>query len=480
MFTTLSPRVKWTIGSAITVVLIAVGATAAYAVSYADRALPGISIAHQSITGMTREEAVASVEQRASDTMVTIDVDGLKTSTTLADAGVNIDADKTVEAAFSANASVGSQLRALVTSTDIEPVIVIDEAKLAEFATTVAESTGNAAKEAEVVLDAEAARFVSTEASAGTLVDADDITETVTTQAKALASGEASLHVQDVTPVVTSEAAAAAAQAANALIAPDVTLTDGDASYTASAADKASWVEVPTNDDGTLAAPTINAGKTRAWLSGLADTLSVEPTKGVNNVNSEGKVLTVHRQGIKGWSVNNIDAMTEGIVSSLNAGTAYTSEITYDEIEPEYDTRTIAEGAENLVYQAAPGEKWIDLDLSTNTVVAYEGASIVGGPFYMVPGAPDTPTVTGVFHVYSKLVQQTMRGENSDGTKYVTPDVPWVTYWYSGYAFHGAPWRSTFGWSGYGGSHGCINMPVSSAKYIYDWADIGTTVVSHY
>ena len=65
MFTTLSPRVKWTIGSAITVVLIAVGATAAYAVSYADRALPGISIAHQSITGMTREEAVASVEQRA-------------------------------------------------------------------------------------------------------------------------------------------------------------------------------------------------------------------------------------------------------------------------------------------------------------------------------------------------------------------------------------------------------------------------------
>ena len=32
----------------------------------------------------------------------------------------------------------------------------------------------------------------------------------------------------------------------------------------------------------------------------------------------------------------------------------------------------------------------------------------------------------------------TMRGLNTDGTEYVTPDVPWVMYYYADYALHGA------------------------------------------
>ena len=70
--------------------------------------------------------------------------------------------------------------------------------------------------------------------------------------------------------------------------------------------------------------------------------------------------------------------------------------------------------------------------------------------------------------------------ENADGTKYETEGVPWVTYFTGSYAMHGAPWRSSFGWSGYGGSHGCVNMPVDAAKFIYDWTDMGDTVVVHY
>ena len=46
----------------------------------------------------------------------------------------------------------------------------------------------------------------------------------------------------------------------------------------------------------------------------------------------------------------------------------------------------------------------------------------------------------------------------------------------TGYAFHGAPWRSDFGYSA---SHGCVNMPSADAQWIYNWAEIGTTVVSH-
>lgn len=480
MLKTASSRMKWAIGSAIAVVLVALGATATYAVSFAEKALPGVSIAGQSITGMTRDEAIAAVRDRADKASVTFTVDGQTTTTSLADAGVTVDAEKTVDEAFAANANLGGQLKALFSPTDVTPVVTTDEAALSAFASTLAETTGAAAKEAEVTLAEDGASFVSTESAAGAQIDVADVKKAISSAAQSLASSTSELTTSEVTPTVTTEAAKAEADAANALVALDVTISDGVDSYTAEATEKASWVTIPKNEDGTLGAPTLDKEKVAAWVTATAEKTNVEVVNGINNVNSKGEVLTVAKKGVSGWTANNADAVTDALVSAVDSGQAYSGEFTYDEVKPTYETRTIAEGAENLVYQAAPGEKWIDANLSTNTVTAYEGATVVGGPFYVVPGAPATPTVTGTYHVYLKYETQTMRGENVDGSKYETPNVPWVTYWTGSYAFHGAPWRSSFGWSGPGGSHGCINMPVSAAKFIYDWSEIGTTVVSHY
>ena len=104
----------------------------------------------------------------------------------------------------------------------------------------------------------------------------------------------------------------------------------------------------------------------------------------------------------------------------MSDGTPYEGLFHYDDVEPGSETKQVAEGTENLVYQAAEGEKWVDINLSDASVTAYVGGKVAGGPFYMVPGAPDTPTVTGTFHVYLKYDVQTMRGENADGSKYET------------------------------------------------------------
>ena len=95
----------------------------------------------------------------------------------------------------------------------------------------------------------------------------------------------------------------------------------------------------------------------------------------------------------------------------------------------------------------------------------------------MVNGAAETPTVVGTFHVYSKNPLMTMRGNNADGTGTRPRTCPGVSFFHRGYALHGAPWRSTFGYSG---SHGCVNLPVGVAKWVYDFAPIGTPVVTHY
>jgi lipoprotein-anchoring transpeptidase ErfK/SrfK len=49
-------------------------------------------------------------------------------------------------------------------------------------------------------------------------------------------------------------------------------------------------------------------------------------------------------------------------------------------------------------------------------------------------------------------------------------------YFYSGYALHGAYWHNNFG---HPMSHGCVNLPVDVSKWMFEWAPIGTMVVSH-
>ena len=69
---------------------------------------------------------------------------------------------------------------------------------------------------------------------------------------------------------------------------------------------------------------------------------------------------------------------------------------------------------------------------------------------------------------------------NPDLTKapnYYTENVPWVMYYNGDEALHGAYWHNNFGNQM---SHGCINMPVDAAAFVYTWAPMGTEVSVHY
>jgi lipoprotein-anchoring transpeptidase ErfK/SrfK len=63
------------------------------------------------------------------------------------------------------------------------------------------------------------------------------------------------------------------------------------------------------------------------------------------------------------------------------------------------------------------------------------------------------------------------------GPGYDVPDVPFTMYYYRGYAIHGAYWHNNFGTPV---SHGCTNVAVNHAEWLFDWADVGTPVVVHY
>ena len=121
------------------------------------------------------------------------------------------------------------------------------------------------------------------------------------------------------------------------------------------------------------------------------------------------------------------------------------------------------------------GPKWIEVDLSTQMMVAYEGQTPVFSS-RMSSGTARYPTVTGSYRIYLRYKTQRMRGMQGTPEAYDIPNVPNVMYFYSGYALHGAYWHNNFGTPM---SHGCVNLPLPAAAWMFDWAPMGTMVVSH-
>jgi lipoprotein-anchoring transpeptidase ErfK/SrfK len=115
-------------------------------------------------------------------------------------------------------------------------------------------------------------------------------------------------------------------------------------------------------------------------------------------------------------------------------------------------------------------ERWIDVNLSRQTLTAMEGETPVR-TFIVSTGLWNTPTVVGDFHVYVKYVAADMSGPG-----YYLPQVPYVMYFHRDYGIHGTYWHDNFGNPM---SHGCVNMRTEEAGWLFDWASVGTLVHVH-
>jgi lipoprotein-anchoring transpeptidase ErfK/SrfK len=127
-------------------------------------------------------------------------------------------------------------------------------------------------------------------------------------------------------------------------------------------------------------------------------------------------------------------------------------------------------GGGGSVAPSTGGTRWIDVDLSQQTVRAYEGNTVVRA-MIVSTGTAYYPTPPGRFRIYAKYASTTMSGPG-----YYLTGVPHTMYFYRGYALHGTYWHNNFGRPM---SHGCINLSRGDAAWLYSWAPIGTEVVIH-
>lgn len=118
----------------------------------------------------------------------------------------------------------------------------------------------------------------------------------------------------------------------------------------------------------------------------------------------------------------------------------------------------------------ASDSRWIQVNLKQQRLIAWEGDK----PVYAIKissGKKATPTIPGTFAVQTKLKTTRMRGRDYD-----VPNVPYTMFYDGNYAIHGAYWHRKFGTPV---SRGCVNLAVNHAKWLFDWAKVGTPVVVH-
>jgi lipoprotein-anchoring transpeptidase ErfK/SrfK len=115
------------------------------------------------------------------------------------------------------------------------------------------------------------------------------------------------------------------------------------------------------------------------------------------------------------------------------------------------------------------GERWLDVNISKQTLVAYDGTRAVYATLISTGEAgledPERTKSTkrGIFRIHTKHVSTTMDSD-AVGEEFELRDVPYVQYFEEGYALHGAYWHDRFGTPK---SHGCINLTPEDARRLF-------------
>jgi hypothetical protein len=119
----------------------------------------------------------------------------------------------------------------------------------------------------------------------------------------------------------------------------------------------------------------------------------------------------------------------------------------------------------------SPGERWIDVDLSSQTIVAFVGdrpvyATVISSGKESKDKEKDHRTPTGEWRIREKHLTTTMDGDGSAAgdLPYSIEDVPYVQFFHKAYALHGAFWHGNYGVQM---SHGCVNLAPLDAKWLF-------------
>jgi len=98
-------------------------------------------------------------------------------------------------------------------------------------------------------------------------------------------------------------------------------------------------------------------------------------------------------------------------------------------------------------------------------------------------GNPSNITPVGTYHIFNKYTNLNLTGSDDMGSwnVHVSYWMPFLFNKYGAYGLHDATWRkpNQFGHintATKNASHGCVECPLATAKWLYNWLNIGSTI----
>ncbi|MBR2673534.1 MAG: L,D-transpeptidase [Aeriscardovia sp.] len=433
-----------------------------------DRAPLGTSFVGQSVAGDTRAQVKRLVAEKIASSKILLTGNGKTATMDYRTLGVTADEQRTVDAIMGAKGNDPFAKADFLQKTNIPLQASVDATSLRRAIDSALVGDDVSMKDPSVVYDAARGEFIVTPGRSGQSISLTDVESSVeATFSQPAGTAVVPVTVSPAQPPISNEAAEQAAQKANRMLSCRYVISNGSTkTFDVPASAVASWVSAEPDE----AAGTVNVTVDRKALdSYMASMLPSKLNQGKQNevilvTPSGGRIPDV--PGVDGLQVSQPSAVAEKVYQALESGRSLTTVAPMKTVDFTVDDKPVPNN-----FGVANGSPWLQLDLSTQTVTAYRGTTQVA-TFNVSTGRAGHYTANGTFYVYEKYLSQTMRGPG-----YVTPDVKWVSYFNDGDAFHGAPWNLTGIATGTPRSHGCANMTVANAQWIYDFAPLGTKVV---
>lgn len=435
------------IGVGVGVLTLGAGATSMVLIA------PGTTIAGIPVGWLTPGAAAEVIDTKLAQTEVTLTGDGGGAVLTGTDLGVSADATALADTAFAERPlwNFGRWM-----GDPVPAEITLDADKASSALRDVVPTSFDAPVDAGVVFDATSATYVITASEPGTGIDVGALNAAFV---DALADGDTAFEYSgnpaEVLPAVSDDDATATATELNTMLSTIGFYVGDERTVPITPAVVATWLTV-TSEDGQLRIDA-DPQAIQATVDTLPALVDRAPVNATNIVDSAGTVLRAEQQGVAGRVLGDTSGIADQFAEQLAAG------------EGVYQL-TVSETA----FETVSLFRRIEINLSQQRTYLFENNEVVKS-WAVSTGLPGTLTPTGNFKVFAHTAMQDMGCY--EGAPYCTENVPWITWFAKNIGFHGTYWHNNFGQRM---SHGCVNLPIDLAKYVYDWSPEGLEISVHY
>lgn len=418
-------------------------------------------IAGVNVGNLSQAEALSKLENTASNQQVTIHIDNQSYTFAAKDLGIRRDVSPIVEANYTKPTSNLDKL--VIKKNNISTIkTYINEQKLIS---SIEQKLGSykIVENASVVLDGE--NFVVREAKTGIKIDFSKI--------KAMAEATSinvpiniKAELTKTEPLIPTSAATEAKAKADEIVARDYSIsTQANGSKYATRLQKMSWINFSKDEAAKTINTTVNIATAKATITGLANGYK-QNSKERTTVAINGSAPVVINKGQDGIALDG---------ASLNNGLAELEKALNDNQPYVLQLGLVAQAAPERNLGSVNGGKFVLVDVPKFRAYAIENSNIAR-TMLISTGTPSMPTPAGHFKIMSKTPMMDMKGCNKAVGCWTVPNVPNVQYFTGeGHAFHGAYWHNKFGQANL--SHGCVNLPLDDAAWLFGWTEVGTDVI---